>query len=143
MRSPVLARRSAVTLLMCALLPVVAVAQDPRASAVARAARDWLAVVDKGDTKAAHAAAGAKFRNAMPTDAWSAALVKQRSSRGKLVQRALVQTTFDPKLEGAAPGEYVLLLYRASFEKQSDATESLTLEREKDGAWRVVGYFIR
>ena len=40
-------------------------------------------------------------------------------------------------------GEFAVLLFRATFDKAPDSGESVTLERDKDGAWRVVGYFIR
>ena len=118
-------------------------AQDPRASVVAGVARDWLALADKGDAAATHAKAGARFRQAMSQAAWSQALGKERTGRGAVAQRTLVQTRFDPKAPGMPPGEFAVLLYRTSFAKHPDAGETVTLEREKDGAWRVVGYSIR
>jgi hypothetical protein len=99
--------------------------------------------VDRGDTAAAYKAAGAKFRGTMAGEGWSRALISQRAPRGKLVQRTLVQTTFTKQLPGAPEGDYAMLLFRTVFEKEADAGETVTLEREKDGAWRVVGYFIR
>jgi hypothetical protein len=46
-------------------------------------------------------------------------------------------------LPGAPPGTYVVLVYRSSFAKLTAAREQVTVAREKDGAWRVVGYFVR
>jgi hypothetical protein len=37
----------------------------------------------------------------------------------------------------------VLLVFRSSFAKKIDSGETVTLEREADGAWRVIGYLIR
>ena len=118
-------------------------AQDPRASLVGNVAREWLAIVDRGDAEASHAKAGGRFREAMSVTTWARGLAKERGVRGALVQRTNVSTTFDPKVEGLPPGEFALLLFRTSFAQQPDAAETVTLEREKDGAWRVVGYFIR
>ncbi len=46
-------------------------------------------------------------------------------------------------LPGAPPGTYVVLVYRSSFAKLTAAREQVTVAREKDGTWRVVGYFVR
>lgn len=118
-------------------------AQDPRASVVAGVSRDWLAIVDRGDAEASHAKAGERFRASMPVGTWARGLAKERGSRGALLQRTGVSTTFDPKTAELPPGEFALVLYRTSFAQQTTASETVTLEREKDGVWRVVGYFIR
>ena len=35
------------------------------------------------------------------------------------------------------------MIFRSEFEKRADAIETLTLEREADGKWRVAGYLMR
>lgn len=125
-------------------LPAYGVAaQDPRAALVATAARDWLALVDAGDLAAARASAAARFRKASTEAAWSAALARQRGPRGSMQQRALVRTRFEKALRGQPEGDYAILLFRTVFEKQAGTAEAVTLEREPDGIWRVVGYSIR
>ena len=119
-------------------------AQDPRAGLAVNAARDWLGLVDAGDLAGSHARAGAKFRKAVSDKEWTVAYETERRPRGAVAQRTLYQTQFDTKLAGMpGEGEYALLLFRASFANQSDARETVTLERESDGQWRIVGYSIR
>jgi len=131
------------------LLGVVALAvtpvqaQDPRATVVAAAARDWLALVDRGDAKAARDRAAVKFRESAPEDRWAKALAVQRGPRGPVVQRTLARTRFEKSFPGAPEGEYAVLAFRTAFEKEAGGTETVTLEREPDGIWRVVGYTIR
>ena len=117
-------------------------AQDPRASVVAATAREWLALVDRGDARAARERAGLKFRDAAPEDRWAKALAAQRGPRGAVVQRTLATTRFERSFPGAPEGEYAVLAFRTAFEKQGGGTETVTLEREADGIWRVVGYTI-
>ena len=119
-------------------------AQDPRASAAVVAARDWLAIGD-GDTAApSYKAAGAKFRKVLSEQQWTAIHAKERKPRGAMKARALFQTAVNAKVpEAHGPGEYILLGFRSSFANQLDARESVTLERESDGVWRVIGYSIR
>ena len=137
-------RRVLAGLLGAAALVVAPVrAQDPRASVVAATARDWLALVDRGDAKAARDRAAFKFREAAPEDRWAKALAAQRGPRGSVVQRTLVSTRFEKSFPGAPEGDYAVLAFRTAFEKDAGGTETVTLERELDGIWRVVGYTIR
>ena len=43
----------------------------------------------------------------------------------------------------AAQGEYVVIEFASRFENRPLAVETVTPMRDKDGAWRVSGYFIR
>jgi hypothetical protein len=117
--------------------------QDPRASAAVAAARDWLLMSDHGDAAESHKRAGARFRKAMSVPEWQAALARERTPRGAVAQRALAQTAFQRSLGPGVDGDFALLQFRTAFAKQSDAGETLTLEREADGEWRVIGYFIK
>lgn len=124
-------------------LTVPVQAQDPRVSAAVAAARDWLLMTDHGDAAESHKRAGARFRSAMNVQQWGAALAKERTPRGAVAQRAVVQTVIQTTLPGMPEGQYALLQFRTAFAKQTDAGESVTLEREADGQWRVIGYFIK
>ena len=136
--------------LACALAAVVAacfvpagLAQDPASTTVQRAARDWLALTDADKAAESFDAAGKQFKNAMTRDGWVDALKKARDPFGKMEQRTVLSTTFATSFPGAPDGNYAIVLFRTSFAKKTDASETVTLEREADGAWRVVGYFIR
>lgn len=140
------ARRASLRAVVIALFATAANvrAQDPRATAAVAAARDWLALVDRNDIAASYAATGAKFRKTVSDKQWAALHAKERQPRGTMNARALFQTAFGGKLpQTYGPGEYISLAFRTSFSNQPDARETVTLERESDGAWRVIGYFIR
>ena len=122
----------------------VSAGQDPKSILAQKAAREWLANTDKVDAVASYNAAGAKFREAVTVDRWSEALQKARTPMGALEQRTTVETTFDNKLpDGGREGEYALVMFRTAYAKKADSVETVTLEREKDGVWRVIGYLIR
>jgi ribosomal protein S17E len=40
-------------------------------------------------------------------------------------------------------GEYVRMQYDTTFEKKKDAVETVVPMLDKDGKWRVSGYFIK
>ena len=79
----------------------------------------------------------------MPAGEWTKALHTYREPFGKVVQRAIVSTSFRTEIPGAPDGNYALLQFRTAFDKKSEGHESVTLELEPDGKWRVIGYFIR
>jgi hypothetical protein len=136
----VLARALAMLVVVAA---APALAQDPQSVFVQKVARDWLALIDNQGDLASWSAAGSKFKEAITPDRWGESLQQARSPFGALDQRTMLATSFSKTLPGAPDGEYALVQFRTTFAKKTDARETVTLEREADGAWRVIGYFIR
>jgi len=140
-----LTARFALGLVLVALLGSgTAQAQDPRASLAHNAALQFLALTDKSDTKASWEAAGKQFQKAITPERWKQSLGDLRGPLGPMVERTLRSTQFTDKFPGsAAQGEYALLEFRSSFAKRTRVRETVTVEREPDGVWRVIGYAIR
>jgi hypothetical protein len=120
-----------------------ALAQDPRYSEAQAAARAWLALADANDTMASYNTTAKKFQDAMPMDQWTAAMTQARQQFGAVKTRTMIGTESPTPAPGTLPGEYVVIAYRTEFEKRQTGTETLTLEHESDGKWRVVGYLMR
>jgi hypothetical protein len=118
-------------------------AQDPRASLVQETARTWLADTDRGNAVQSWKNAGKQFRSAITVERWAESLKQVRPPLGALSQRAQLGTQFRKNIPGAPDGEYAIVLFRTTFAKKMDARETLTLEHEPDGAWRVIGYLIQ
>lgn len=131
--------------LALALLAVAAIAcaQDAATTTVQGVARDWLVLIDRGDAASAWDAAAKQFRTAIARERWVEALAQVRAPLGALEQRAVLSTRFDKTFPGAQEGEYAFVVYRSAFAKRADGQETVTLEREPDGVWRVLGYTIR
>jgi hypothetical protein len=107
------------------------------------AAKAWLALVDAGKYAESWDAAGAMFRAAVAKDQWVKMLQASRTPLGKLVSRAVKTKQYATSLPGAPDGQYVVVQFDTSFESKKNAVETVTPVLEKDGAWRVVGYFIK
>jgi hypothetical protein len=119
-----------------------AAAQDAKSGAVQKAARDWLALTDQGDGKASWNAAGPSFRNATPVEGWGSALKQVRDPLGPVGGRAVESTRFANSIPSFPPGEYAIVVFRTSFAKRPTGHETVTLQSEGNGVWRVVGYLI-
>lgn len=118
-------------------------AQDARTSGVQKAARDWLALVDRGDAEASYAGMSKLFKDSISQGSWSISLNQSRVPLGQLVERSMLSTQFSTTMPNAPDGDYALVIFRTAFAKKSDVHETVTLSRESDGAWRVVGYMTR
>ncbi len=147
MNAPRAAGRRRVLAAIAALVaaPLAARAQDPRSSLAHRAALEWLALTDAGDAAGSWKAASELFRRAGADEQrWSEALAKFRAPLGATVARTLVATQFQTEIAGLPDkGDYVIMLYRTAFTARTDATERVTVERGRDGVYRVVGYSLQ
>ncbi len=107
------------------------------------AAKQWLTLVDGGQYAESWVAAAEMFRGAVTKDRWVQQLGGVRTAIGKVAKRELKSRTYATSLPGAPDGEYVVLQYETSFVGKKSAVETVTPMLEKDGKWRVSGYFVR
>ena len=138
-------RRAVAALAACAIACAMpqAFAQDPNASAAHLAALDWLKLADTDDIKGTYEAAAKRFRDAMPVDQWTTAMTQARAQFGAVETRTLLATQVPQPGPDVPPGEFLVVTFRTEFAKRKTGTETLTLEKESDGKWRVVGYLMR
>ena len=66
-----------------------------------------------------------------------------RTPLGKVVVRKLKSKKFTETMPGAPDGEYVVIQYETTFENKKSAVETVTPMLDKDGKWRVSGYYIK
>jgi len=130
--------------LVLVLLPIATMAQtvDQENEAVT-AAEGWLALVDAGKYGESWKAASGFFKIAVPQGQWEQSLKAVRSPLGKLVSRKLLSKTYMTSLPGAPDGEYLVIQFETSFQNKKSAIETITPMKEKDGKWRVSGYYIK
>ncbi len=102
-----------------------------------------VALADSLDGGTTWRTSGEKFRAAMTVERWSEALAKVRGPLGATQQRTAASTTFSHALPGVPDGDYATIEFRTAFARKAESSETVRLEREHDGAWRVIGYFIR
>lgn len=139
-------RRSMAALCFGVLLSGAVRAQAPDAEAVrlaTDAARQWLALVDSGDYAASWDRAAAAFQTAITKAQWTAALQQVRAPLGGPKTRELKSAVFSRSLPGAPAGEYVVIQFQTQFASSPGGTETVTPMKDKDGQWRVSGYFIK
>jgi Protein of unknown function (DUF4019) len=126
------------------LMAGVVGAQAPeKEKAAITAAEQWLALVDAGKYAESWTEAAGYFKNAVTQEKWAQSLTAVREPLGKLISKKVKSTTYATSLPGAPDGEYVVIQFETSFENKKSAVETVTPAFEKDGKWRVSGYFIK
>jgi uncharacterized protein DUF4019 len=108
-----------------------------------KAAESWLALVDAGKYSQSWNDAASFFKERVTAEQWESAVKSVRAPLGKLESRRLKQAQYTQTMPGAPDGEYVILQFETSFEKKKAAIETVTPMKDKDGLWRVSGYYIK
>ena len=111
--------------------------------AAQKATESWLSLVDSGEYSQSWNEAAHIFKQKISLQQWKIALESVRIPLGKLKSRRFKTATYTETLPGAPDGKYVVIQYETIFDKKKSAIETVTPMMEKDGQWRVSGYFIR
>jgi hypothetical protein len=119
-------------------------ADDSDAVAKAQvAAKSWLALTDGAKYGQSWDEAASFFKGAITKADWEKAVKGVRSPLGALKARKVKSAAFTRSLPGAPDGEYVVIQFESQFENKAAAIETVTPMHDKDGTWRVSGYYIK
>jgi hypothetical protein len=133
-----------VALAVIILAAFAGMAQQPdKEEAAVAAAEKWLGLVDAGNYKDSWKEASSLFKGSVKEDQWAQAMDSGRKPFGKLISRKVSKTTYMTSLPGAPDGQYVVIQFDTSFENKKAAIETVTPMMDKDGQWRVSGYYIK
>jgi len=118
-------------------------AQTENAQLAQQSAEKWLVLVDSGDYAESWQSAAELFKSRVTRDQWQSALKTTRLPLGKSQSRKVKSTTETKTQPGAPDGQYVVIRYDSSFEQKQSAIEAVSVMMEKDGTWKITGYFIK
>ncbi len=130
--------------ILALLLPGFVLADTAEKESVAIASAEfWLRLVDEGRYADSWKEASQYFKAAVNQDQWKGAMESARRPLGTTVSRTLKSSHYATSLPGAPDGEYVIIQYSTEFENKKAAIETVTPMLDKDGKWRISGYYIR
>lgn len=132
------------TAVLALLLAGTAHAQGENAVSNAEAAVvQWLILVDSADYSATWEQSAGLFKSAVSRADWESAIRSVRTPLGAVKSRKLKSAQFTRTLPGAPDGEYVVIQFETQFANKAAAVETVTPLKEKNGSWRVSGYYIK
>ena len=133
-----------VVIFIILLTPFLTLAGTDNAEDLAvQAAKTWLALVDVGAYGQSWEKTAAYFKGAVKKTRWNQTATAVRNPLGAVVSRSLKSATYLTSLPGAPDGKYVVIQFSTSFQNKAAATETITSMLDKNGKWRVSGYYIK
>ena len=132
-----------VSVIIAALLCPSVRANEAKERRAMRIANNWLVLVDEGRYVDSWQEAASYFQAAVDSQQWQMSMAAFRDPLGSVISREVASKHYTTRLPGAPDGEYVVIQYKTSFENKRVAIETVTPMRDKDGKWKVSGYYIR
>ena len=129
--------------LLPAAFPLIATAAPEPTTAAQAASKEWLKKLDAADYTGTWEAAASMFKAAVTAQAWQQASQSVRNPLGAVRSRSDRSATYTKTLPGVPEGEYVVVQFNTTFENKAQAVETVTTALDRDGTWRVAGYFIK
>ncbi len=117
--------------------------EGEKEKAALRAAQAWLTLIDAGRYGESWQEAATYFRGAVTREQWEQSLKGVRKPLGSVISRKVTEKMYTTYLPGAPDGEYVVIQFDSSFANKKKAVETVTPMLDKDGKWRVSGYYIK
>jgi hypothetical protein len=136
---------AALLLILCLPSMIAAGSNDEerKKAAAISAAEDFLLLIDTGQYGKSWDMAASLFRERVPKETWVRQVGSVRPGLGETIRREIVGAEYMTAMPGAPDGEYVVVTYRSAFARKKDAVETVTPMLDRDGEWRVSGYYIR
>jgi hypothetical protein len=106
-------------------------------------AQAWLAMVDKKQYEQSWEIASAYFKSMITSEQWVSQVAAVRDPLGDHISRDLKTNLYQKTMPGAPDGEYYVLTFNTVFKNKASAVETVTMMKDRDGQWRLAGYFIR
>jgi hypothetical protein len=136
-------RISIVAFLMAFAVAWISTAEGSDTEAAQAVATLWLGTVDSGAYGYGWDDSAEIFQRSVARAEWERAAGTTRGPLGKVKSRTLRSATPTRKLPNAPEADYVVIYFDTEFEKRPNSVEVVTPVKEKDGQWRVAGYYIR
>jgi hypothetical protein len=117
---------------------------DPGAEeAAVNISLEWLQQVDEGNYSGTWNEAAQFFKTAVDKNQWQAKIKAVREPLGRVISREITSKKYAEELPGAPDGQYFVIQFKTSFENKKSSVETVTPMLDKDGMWRVAGYYIK
>ena len=103
----------------------------------------WLQLVDGQEYGRSWDETAGIFKRSVPRERWIGLMASSRKNFGNVMIRSLDARKYATSLPGAPDGEYVVITYRTKFRNKKDSVETVTPMKDRDGKWRVSGYYVK
>jgi tetratricopeptide (TPR) repeat protein len=107
------------------------------------AAEKWLEALDADKYGQTWDLSAELFRKGISKEKWTAKIDTLMGPMGKFKSRKRTDADYRTSLPGSPVGQYVVFTFKTVYAKKPAAIETVTSMKDKDGKWRVSGYYIK
>lgn len=116
---------------------------EEKQAKASESADKWLNSIDRAQFSESWSEAATYFQNNVALEEWQRTIQGVRQPLGKVYSREVASMQYTTILPGSPDGEYVVIQYNTSFENKQSAVETVTPMLDRDGTWKVAGYYIK
>ncbi len=116
---------------------------EEKAGQATAAAERFLDLVDQEKYGESWDMSASLMKEKISREKWVEHLGKAMQLTGPAVGRQQEDLTYSTMAKDSPDGEYIVINYNSSFKNQADLGETITVMLDKDGRWRVAGYFVQ
>lgn len=116
---------------------------EQKEQAALEAADAWLRLIDEGKLPESWDQSATIFKAIVTKADWVKQIKSVRELLGKASSRKVQSKVYVTSLPGAPDGQYVVIEYQTTFEKNVLGREIVTPMLDADKKWRVSGYDIK
>ena len=111
--------------------------------AAVQIAEMWLALMDEGKFEESWDESSSMFKNSVTKEQWVETMKINRPQFGKVLQRDVKTKSYETNISGKPDLEHVVIQFQTKFEHKAKGIETITPAKDRDGVWRVWGYYIK
>ena len=130
-------------LVLVGLAGCSAIGHSAAAKQAVASAEAWLRIIDATRYAESWDDTASSLKAAVTKEQWLKSMQTYRKPLGRNLSRNVKSRRYRTEMPGAPDGEYVVIQFKSSFENKKSCIETVTPMRDKDGTWRVSGYYIK
>ena len=111
--------------------------------AAVQIAETWLTLIDEGKYEESWDESSSMFKNSVTKEQWVETMKINRPQFGKVLQRDVKTKSYETNISGKPDLEHVVIQFQTKFEHKAKGIETITPAKDRDGVWRVWGYYIK
>jgi len=108
-----------------------------------KAVEKWLELLDAGKYGETWDESAPFFRKNVSRKKWISSIEGLVKPMGEVKSRTRQDADYRTSLPGSPDGRYVVFTFKTVYAEKADAIETVTPMKDKDGKWRVSGYYIK
>jgi RNA polymerase sigma-70 factor (ECF subfamily) len=116
---------------------------DAQKSDAIKASKKWLKLLEYGKYSESWRESAPLFKSRVSMDVWKKQIGVIYNQLGKIQSRKFLSAAYTESFPKTPKGKYFIIRFETSFEGKKGVIETIVPVLNKEGKWRITGYFIK